>query len=87
VKIDTNRPVQAADPGPVRTSPARTDRTAAPIEDHVELSGPSATTATDPARVARIEAITVQVQQGTYKVSAEDIARGILDEMLGGKPS
>jgi anti-sigma28 factor (negative regulator of flagellin synthesis) len=49
------------------------------------LSGPPATAALDPARSARIEQLQAQVQQGAYRVPAEDIAHSIVDDMLGEK--
>jgi anti-sigma28 factor (negative regulator of flagellin synthesis) len=51
--------------------------------DRVELSSPAAGSMSDRSRSARIEQIRTQVQQGTYHVSADDIAAGIVNEMLG----
>jgi anti-sigma28 factor (negative regulator of flagellin synthesis) len=49
------------------------------------LSGTPATGASDAARSARIEELRARVQQGAYRVPAEDIAHSIVDDMLGGK--
>jgi anti-sigma28 factor (negative regulator of flagellin synthesis) len=51
--------------------------------DRVELSSPAAGSVSDSSRSARIEQIRTQVQQGTYHVSADDIAAGIVNDMLG----
>jgi flagellar biosynthesis anti-sigma factor FlgM len=51
--------------------------------DRVELSSPAAGSMSDSSRSSRIEQIRTQVQQGTYHVSADDIAAGIVNDMLG----
>jgi|SRR5208283_281480 anti-sigma28 factor (negative regulator of flagellin synthesis) len=51
--------------------------------DRVELSSPGAGSMSDSSRSARIEQIRIQVQHGTYHVSADDIAAGIVNDMLG----
>ncbi len=49
-------------------------------EDKVELS--DAAHISDPDRAPRIEELRLKVQSGEYKVSAEDIARRMVDEMI-----
>jgi anti-sigma28 factor (negative regulator of flagellin synthesis) len=51
--------------------------------DLVELTSPVAGSVSDSSRSARIEQISTRVQQGTYRVSADDIAAGIVNDMLG----
>jgi anti-sigma28 factor (negative regulator of flagellin synthesis) len=51
--------------------------------DRVELSSAATGNVSDISRSARIEQIRTRVQQRTYHVSAEDIAAGIVNDMLG----
>ena len=85
MKIDNSHPVPPPDASQVRKGPARAEQNRPPSEDRVELSGPSANTASDASRSARIEQLRAQVQQGAYRVPAEDIAHSIVDDMLGEK--
>jgi anti-sigma28 factor (negative regulator of flagellin synthesis) len=82
MKIGNSPPVTPPDPGQARKIAARPEPDAASTEDRVELSGAPAASASDPSRSARIEELRVQVEQGTYHVPAEDIAHGIVDDML-----
>jgi len=82
VKIDNSHNVPPLEPAPLRKSPGQAESNAA-ASDQVRLSRlPSAATV-DASRSARIEELRDQVQQGSYRVSAEDVARSIVDEMLG----
>ena len=85
MRIDNSHFVPPADAEPLRKTPARAAQSTPPSEDRVELSGPSTTAGYDPSRSARIEELTAQVQQGTYRISDEDLARGIVNDMLGTK--
>jgi anti-sigma28 factor (negative regulator of flagellin synthesis) len=85
MKIDPSHVVTPQDARQVRKVPARAEQSQAAAEDRVELSGPPSSVTPDAARSIRIEQLRTQVQQGTYRVPAEDIARGIVDDMLGGK--
>jgi anti-sigma28 factor (negative regulator of flagellin synthesis) len=85
MKIDNSHVVIPPDASPVRKGPARARQSPAPSEDRVDLSGPPAASASGAARSARIEQISARVQQGTYRVPAEDIAHSIVDDMLGEK--
>jgi anti-sigma28 factor (negative regulator of flagellin synthesis) len=85
MKIDNSHVVPPPDARPVRRSPARAEHNPAPSGDRAELSGTPATGASDAARSARIEELRARVQQGAYRVPAEDIAHSIVDDMLGGK--
>jgi len=51
--------------------------------DHAELSSPATLSVSDSSRSAQIEQIRARIQQGTYRVSADDIAAGIVNDMLG----
>ena len=51
--------------------------------DRVELSSAATGNVSNISRPARIEQIRTQVQEGTYRVSADDIAAGIVNDMLG----
>ena len=83
MKIDNSRNVPPPEPAPLRKSPARAESSADSAADHVQLSRlPSATTV-DASRSTRIEELRMQVQQGAYRVPAEDVARSIVDEILG----
>ncbi len=85
MKIDNSSLVPPAGPGQPRKGPARAENTTPPSEDRVELSSLSTTAPSDPARSTRIEQLRAQVELGTYHVPAEEIARGIVDDMLGEK--
>jgi anti-sigma28 factor (negative regulator of flagellin synthesis) len=89
MKIDNSQTNSqtVAPPGasPVRKSPTRAEQIPAPSGDQVELSGPSASAAPDVGRSERLERLRAQVQQGTYRVPAEDIASSIVDDMLGNR--
>lgn len=83
MKIDNSRNVPPPEPAPPRKSPAHAESNAAARTDQVQLSRlPSAATV-DASRSARIEELRNQVQQGSYRVPAEDVARSMVDEMLG----
>lgn len=83
MKIDNSPVVPPPDASPVRKGPARARQNPAPSEDRAELSGPPAAGVSDASRSARIEQLSAQVQQGAYRVPAEDIAHSIVDDMLG----
>jgi anti-sigma28 factor (negative regulator of flagellin synthesis) len=87
MKIDKTHIVAPPEPGLVRKAPAHAKPEESSARDRVELSGAPVAPATDPSRSARIEELRAQVQLGAYHVPAEDIARAIVDEMLGGKTS
>jgi anti-sigma28 factor (negative regulator of flagellin synthesis) len=85
MKIDNSHVVTPPDASPARKAPARAEQSPASSGDRVELSGPPAIAASDAARSARIEQLSAQVGQGTYRIPAEDIAQSMVDEMLGNK--
>jgi anti-sigma28 factor (negative regulator of flagellin synthesis) len=83
VKIDNSRNVPPPEPAPLQRSPAHAESSTAAASDEVQLSRlPSAATV-DASRSSRIAELRLQVEQGSYRVPAEDVARGIVDEMLG----
>ena len=86
MKIDNSHGATPPDAGQTRKPPVRAEQNTAQPGDRVEVSQrPLATAVQDAARAAQIEQLRTQVQNGTYRISADDIARGIVDDMLGGK--
>jgi anti-sigma28 factor (negative regulator of flagellin synthesis) len=85
MKIDSSPAVPPPDASQIRKGPARAQQNPAPLEDRAELSGPPAASVSDASRSARIKQLGAQVQRGAYRVPAEDIARSIVDDMLGRK--
>jgi len=78
---NTSAPVSsgaAASGKKVRSEPGPANRS-----DQVQLSQLPSSAAADASRSARIAELGIQVQNGTYRVSAEDVAKSIIDDALG----
>ena len=83
MKIDNSGSVPPPAPAPIQKEPAQAESTRAAASDQVQLSPLPPIAADDASRSARIEQLRLQVQQGSYRVPAEDIARSIVDDALG----
>jgi len=83
VKIDNSHNIPPLEPTPLRRDPARAESSPATAPDEVQLSLLPSTGTVDASRSSRIEELHLQVQQGSYRVPAEDVARSMVDEMLG----
>ncbi len=81
MKITNNNPVIPPDQQAIERDSSRAAQKPVQHEDRVELSNTAGVT--DPSRAGRIEQLSAAVKNGTYKVSPEDIASSIIDEMLG----
>ena len=83
MKIDHSRNVAPPEPATPRKSATRAESSPAVASDQVQLSQLPGAASIDASRSARIEELRLQMQQGSYRVSAEDVARSIVDDMLG----
>ncbi len=80
MRITNNTPITPPDSSTIQRDSDRAQHKPVQSEDRVELSNALATS--DPARSARIEQLSAAVRNGAYRVSPEDIASSIIDEML-----